>query len=327
MPLHQMVEEMGCIQMQYAPSGYIGLWSRLADFERDALTHALEAREVIQATLMRGTIHTVSARDFWSMAVGILSSRRDWYERVHGRALGGIDIEQVAGAVREILADGPRRPKEIDAALTERGLPPPAFGWSQLVPVDLVRVPPSGTWERRRADLYGLAEQWLPRLEKPSEEDGVRLLLNRYLTAFGPARLNDFADWAGVSLPRAKTALATVEVVRYRDEQSRELIDLPGAPLPAEDVQAPVRLLPTWDATLLVHARRTQILPERHRPRIFHVKMPQSIGTFLVDGQVAGTWRWDVAAQRVTTEPFEKLTRATQRAVEDEAAALTEFHS
>ena len=45
------------------------------------------------------------------------------------------------------------------------------------------------------------------------------------------------------------------------------------------------------NATLLVHARGTQILPEEYRPRIFGIKTPNSFNTFLVDGQVAGTWR------------------------------------
>ena len=52
-----------------------------------------------------------------------------------------------------------------------------------------------------------------------------------------------------------------------------------------------MRFLGTWDAALLVHARRAQILPEEHRAKIFNTKMPQSIGTYLVDGAVAGTWK------------------------------------
>jgi hypothetical protein len=274
---------------------------------------------------MRGTIHSVSARDYWRMAAGIRRARREWYERVTSRDRGELEIDRVADAVREILADGPKRQREIDQELGGRGYPARAFGWSQVA-VDLVRIPPSGTWERRRADLYGLAEQWLPNSEQPGEEDGLRLLLRRYLAAFGPGRVHDFADWAGVSLTQARSTAQGMDLVRYRDEQGRELVDLPGEPLPQEDVPAPVRFLPTWDATLLVHARRTLILPEHHRPRIFHIRMPQSIGTFLVDGQVAGTWRWDAGEERVVTDAFEPLARAAQRAVDDEAAALTEFH-
>ena len=86
-----------------------------------------------------------------------------------------------------------------------------------------------------------------------------------------------------------------------------------------------MRFLPVWDATLLVHARRTQILPEEHRSKVFNTKTPQSVAVFLVDGQVAGTWRWD--RDRVKAEPFGRLDRATRAEVRDEAERLTEFHT
>ena len=71
-----MLEQMGGLQAQYAPSMYIGLWSRLDGFERAALTRALEAREVIQGTLMRSTIHLVSAADYWPLAVAVRGAAR-----------------------------------------------------------------------------------------------------------------------------------------------------------------------------------------------------------------------------------------------------------
>ena len=134
----------------------------------------------------------------------------------------------------------------------------------------------------------------------PDELDGVRLLLRRYLAGFGPARLNDFANWAGIPLPLAKSASNSFDLRRFRDEQGRVLVDLPDAPLPADDVPAPVRFLPVWDPTLLVHCRRALILPEEHRPRIFNTRTPHSINCFLVDGQVAGSWRYN--SGRVITE-------------------------
>jgi hypothetical protein len=86
-----------------------------------------------------------------------------------------------------------------------------------------------------------------------------------------------------------------------------------------------VRFLPTWDATLLVHCRRARILPEEHRPRIFNTKMPQSVPTFLVDGAVAGIWRYDGGT--IDLEPFGRLDRATTRALREEAARLAAFHA
>jgi hypothetical protein len=101
-------------------------------------------------------------------------------------------------------------------------------------------------------------------------------------------------------------------------------VDLPRPPLPDPDTPAPPRFLPTWDATLLVHARRTQILPEEYRPRIFGTKTPHSFNTFLVDGSVAGIWRCDKG--RVQLEPFRRLDPGARRDLEDEAERLAAFH-
>jgi Winged helix DNA-binding domain len=112
---------------------------------------------------------------------------------------------------------------------------------------------------------------------------------------------------------------------RFRDELGGELLDLPRAPLPDEKTPAPVRFLPTWDATLLVHARRTRILPEAYRPIVFDERTPHSISTFVVDGAVAGKWRYENG--RVRLDPFDTVPRSARREQEEEAKGLVAFHS
>jgi len=102
-------------------------------------------------------------------------------------------------------------------------------------------------------------------------------------------------------------------------------ISPPRGPLPDPRTPAPVRLLPVWDATLLVHARRTQILPEWYRPLVFNTKTPHSVATFLVDGTVAGTWRYERG--RVLLHPFERLSATARRDLEAEAQRLAAFHA
>jgi hypothetical protein len=318
LPMGRAIERIGGLQTQYAPSGYIGLWSRLAGFERRDLTAALERRSVVQATLMRATIHMVTTRDYAPMEAAVRESRRAWWLRATRHAKGVPAIASTARRVQEVLADGPRRRAEIVAEL---GLDSVSWNGASLW-LDLVRVPPSGTWEQRRADLYGLAEDWLGPIDA-TPEAGMELLVRRYLTAFGPASRKDIATWAGVPVPEVDGALDRVRTRRFRDERDKELLDVPRGPLPDPDTPAPVRFLPTWDAALLAHARRTQILAEEHRPKVFHTKTPHSIGTFLVDGQVAGTWKHERGAVRPA--PFEPLTRRIQREVGDEAERLTAF--
>ena len=311
--LPEALERVCGIQAQYAPSMYFGLWSRLADFEPAALTRALEEREVVQGTLMRVTIHLVSPRDYWPFAAAVREARRALWLRAWKEP----GAEAMAEAARTLAAalDGGALPrKEVEALIGK-----PATRGIHLW-LDIVRVPPSGTWERRRADLFGAAADWLGNDGQTDEDDAIDHLVRRYLAAFGPAGRKDVQSFTGLSLTALKPVLERVATERYLDEDGGELLDVPGAPLPDADTPAPPRLLPTWDSTLLVHARRTGLLPERFRPLIFHTKNPQSSPTFLVDGEVAGTWRLD--GGRFGAEPFERVPASAMREVNAEGERL-----
>jgi hypothetical protein len=248
----------------------------------------------------------------------VRSARREQWLRATKQRVSTREMTTAARRMRTRLAGGPLRRKEIDELLgRDRSQ---ALGlW-----LDLVRVPPSGTWERRRADLYGLAEAWV---EPPELSPAAALeqLVRRYLGGFGPATVAEIANWAGLPPKAVEPALARLAPRRLRAEDGAELLDLPRAPLPAADTPAPVRFLPTWDATLLVHARRAGILSEEHRPKIFHTKNPQSVPVFLVDGEVAGTWRHEGGA--VKLEPFGRLAAATRRELAAEAERLAAFYA
>jgi hypothetical protein len=311
------VEQVAGLQTQYAPSGYVGLWTRLAGFRRDALTVALDDRTVVQASLMRVTIHVVSAHEFWRYAVGVRKARRALVLRVSGPTGDEATMIESAKRMRDALADGPRTVKELgDLAM--------GFVGTLGLWVDLVRVPPSGTWERRRADRLGLAEAWVGPCDS-SEDEGLEHLVRAYLRGFGPAPWRDIASWAGIPVADAKRGGERLALVRHRDEDGRDLFDLAGAELPDVDVPAPVRFLPHWDANLLVHARRTGLLPEPYRARVFSTRNPFSVGTYLVDGVVAGAW--SVRDGRIELDPFEPLKTRDQRAVDAERDALEAFHA
>ena len=186
--------------------------------------------------------------------------------------------------------------------------------------LDLVRVPPSGTWERRRADLFALAEDWVGP-EKGTKAKGVELLVKRYLGGFGPSSRAEIADWAGLKPTDLEPALKKLKLRRFRAEDGEELLDLPRAPLPDPDTPAPVRFLPVWDAILLVHARRTGVLPEEHRSKVFNVKTPQSMPTFMVDGYVAGSWKYEKG--RVRVSPFGRVSASVRKAINKEAERLS----
>jgi len=259
----------------------------------------------------------VSAREYWRYAIGVRQARRDWYLKVQRGSVTEADAQSTADRLRAALSDGPRSVKELGKAAS-------GFLGSQGLWVDLVRVPPSGTWERRRADRLGLADDWVGPCDA-AEDEGIGHIVRAYLRAFGPAASRDIASWAGIPVTTVKRVGQGLELVSHRDKDGRELFDLPDATLPDLDVPAPVRFLPHWDAGLLVHARRAGIVPEEYRPRIFPSRNPFSVGTYLVDGVVAGAW--SVRDGRVELDPYEPLPSSVRDDVEAERERLEAFHA
>jgi hypothetical protein len=318
MRLPRALEHVGGIQAQYAPSMYVGLWSRLEALEREAVTGALLDRSAVQAMLMRVTIHLVSREDYWSFALATRAARRALWLRMRPEPVSARAMAAAARTLRARLSGGGTlRRTEIEALLGK----PRAHGVGLWV--DLVRVPPSGTWERRRADLFALAEDWIGPPEVSELEAGEHLV-RRYLAAFGPASRKDVASFTGIALTPLARILARLDLRRFASEDGEELLDVPDGPLPDAESPAPPRFLPTWDATLLVHARRTGMLLEEHRPKLFSARTPHSFPTFLLDGAVAGTWRHD--GGRIELSPFTPLDAADERALRVEAERLATFH-
>ena len=279
-------------------------------------------RTAIQGTLMRSTIHTVSAADYPILLAGVRSGRREWWRRVVRHEVEGLDMEVVVDLLRERLKRGPAPASELKALLASSGAP--AIAWSGAgLWLEMVRVPPSGTWERRRADLYGLAAEWV-RMPAVTESKGMEHLVRRYLGGFGPAPLADIASWAGLPPSKLAPVVERLRLRRFRDEDGRLLLDLPKAPLPDAGTRAPVRFLQTFEALLMIHARRTQVMPENFRPIVFNTKTPHSMPVFLIDGAVAGTWGYE--GGRVSLQPFEPIPRAAKRELDEEAKALAAFH-
>jgi Winged helix DNA-binding domain len=310
------LEQVAGLQTQYSPSGYVGLWSRLAGFRRDDLTRALDERRVVQGSLMRGTIHLVSARDYWPFAIGLRRGRREAVTRMAAMPRAD-ELRARSEALREALADGPRSVVELG------GLGAGFIGNLGLW-VELLRVPPSGTWERRRADRLALADAWLGP-SGLSEEEGLTTLVRSYLRGFGPAPLRDVGAWAGLPVADIARGAANLELLRFADEAGHELVDLPEGLRPDPDTPAPVRFLAPFDTTFFAHSSRAGILPEEHRRRILNIHNAMSLGAVAVDGRIVAGW--SVRAGQVVVERFEALAPADDDALEAERAALEAFHA
>jgi hypothetical protein len=308
------IERIACMQAQWPPAPYVGLWSRLATFDRSCLERLLLRRRVVKATLMRSTLHLATARDYATFVVA-LRGMRTWAD--DGVVLDG---ERIAADIRRLCLERPITFREaIDYIEREHGhrdIHARRVWHVARTRAHLHHAPETALWSARPKAVYVAID----------EPDGVDVaaarveLARRYLPAFGPASRADLADWSGMRVSDLAQALDRLEpLLRFRSEEGRELLDLPRAQLPSADTPAPVRFLPKWDSVLLAHADRRRVLPEQYR-KVVIAKNGDVAQTFLVDGFVAGTWEADRKGLR--TAPFAPLPRTVRAAVDEEAARL-----
>jgi hypothetical protein len=314
-PVLSAIERLAGMQAQWPPAPYVGLWSRVTGFRREALEQALLDGDVVKPTVMRGTLHLITTRDypmFWTA----LRDMPTWYDNE--------DLAHARKALAGSRALAKTEPLTLNAALEhlerEHGhvdMEARRIFHAVRRHAHLLHAPETALWSARPIAVY------LP-YRKPAKIDVVVArteLVRRYLAAFGPATRADISEWSGLRVSDFAPALEALEPLRrFRDENGRELLDLPRAPLPSPDTPAPVRFLPKWDNLLLAHADRTRVLPDEIREDV--IQKGNIAQTFLVDGMVAGTWAADKKKRKIDVTPLTPMSRARLREVKQEAARL-----
>ena len=314
--------EVGGIQAQYAPSMYVGLWSRLDGFERDALTRGARAAPVVQATLMRLDDPPRLAR---------ATSGRSRWRRARARRAGGCarraDLTRaaMAGAARALraaLATAPMSRREIEALVGK----PRAAGVGLWV--DLVRVPPSGTWERRRADLYAARRG----LARPAAAAPRRRGASTSCAATSAASARRPGPTSRASPGSGSRALAPA--LERLDAAALPRRGRRGAARPARARRCPTADTPGPAAlpadlgrdAARPRAPRRGILPEAYRPRIFNTKNAARRSR-RSSSTARSRRRGGTRTARSRLEPFAALAPADDAALEAEAARLAAFHA
>ncbi|MEU1588362.1 winged helix DNA-binding domain-containing protein [Micromonospora sp. NPDC005710] len=327
LPTLDAVAHLGGLQAQEPQEPFVGLWSRLLAFDPTVLSTLLTERQVVRTHLMRRTVHLLVADDAVAWRGRHDAMLRQRVLGVYRGELDGVDLDDLATAAREVLADGePRSMPEIGRALAERwpAAGSRALGEMAVALVPLIQLPPRGVWRAKGGVRYAPLAAW-PGRDAPVPTTGGadpvgQVLVRRYLAAFGPAATADLRAWCGLAgLPAVVTALRD-ELVTFRDERGRKLIDLADAPRPDPDTPAPVRFLPAFDNAILGYDDRSRIIDDAHR--FLSVAGERVV---LVDGRVAATW--GVESGTVTVSPLRGFSRADRAAVTEQGQALAAFLS
>ena len=319
------IERLIGLQAQLPNPPYIGLWTRLAGFERDELTRLIEKRHVVRSTMMRATQHLVTARDYLRLRPVLQPMLDQRCRHNFGRATSGIETAELVELGRAMLEERPHTITELKARLAERWpkRDSNALGYSVQLLLPLVHIPPRGTWGMGGAVPAVLAEPYLGR--SMSDDASPAKMTLRYLAAFGPATVADVQEWSGLKRLGEVVDALRPKLRVLRDEQGRELFDLPDAPLPDPDTPAPPRFLPEYDNLILAYADRTRMLTREAQEAIWTKN--GLLATALVDGTVAAAWKIVRDRKRATLEidPVRRIAKSDRNALVDEGLRLLAF--
>ena len=325
-PAVDAIEHLVGMQAQAPVDPYVGLWSRLEDFDPAELSDLLAARGAVRATLMRATIHLVSARDCLFLRPLMQPVPERSFNGQFGRRLDGVDRDALLAAGRALVEERPRTRSELRAELGARwpDHDPEALALAITFMVPLVQVTPRGLWRKSGQATWTTIEAWLGRpLERDASLDELVL---RYLAAFGPATAMDIQAWCGLTRLREVTDRLGSRLRPFRSEDGRELLDLPEAPRPDPDTPAPVRFLPEFDNLALGHADRRHVVP------VAPDYVPAAgrggwRGSLLVDGMVRGLWRLTSpgGAAKLRVETYDGVPHRAHAAIAAEGERLIAF--
>ncbi|NIK55855.1 winged helix DNA-binding domain-containing protein [Kribbella shirazensis] len=323
LPAVEVVGRLVGMQGQEAKHPYVGLWSRIDGFDEGELDRAVVARDVVRATMFRGTLHLVTAADYLRFRVTVAPVLEAGL-KVLGERAAGLEPEKVTAAAEKLLAKEPLTFTEVRDALQQQfpDVNERALGFCTRMLVPLVMHPADVRWSWTANSRFTPAEAWIgKKLHRRAETSE---LVTRYLRAFGPATPADFQTWSG--LQKAKPLFDELELETFKDESGKTLYDVPDAPRPDPDTPAPVRFLPEFDNVLLSHAKRDRIIADEHKPAVF-TKNLRVKATYTVDGLVAGLWTSEKkrGVATLTLTPFGRTLKKTQAELEREGSGLLRF--
>ncbi len=325
------------VQAQLTTAAEIAFWARRHDLPRASIHAALwENRSLVKTSCMRQTLHVIPAADFSIYISALRKSRMAALWRIMSRfGIAPKEVEVINAAIMDTLRGGPMPQRELmEQILPKAGKNLAAYmklAWNiQLFRAALVEGLICYGPEQNNKTTFVRADRWLPKQKAVTEAEAKQILMRRYLQAYGPATLQDFAKWMGLPMPEAKAVWVSqqAELVEVDGEDMKRFIlrEDYDELLDSKIEEQILRLLPHFDAYLLGHADKNHLVDSSNYKRIYRNQGWIS-PVILLDGRVAGIWSYQRRGKNWLweIEPFEKFSKPIQAKIEAEAASLGEF--
>jgi Winged helix DNA-binding domain len=315
------------IQAQDVGAATLALRARTAGLTLDELRKQGARRSVCRSWLMRNTLFLFASSDLAWMRPLLAPRPMAWgVKRLGQQGVPARKLEPVLAALRERLAEGPISRKGALALIEAQGIAKGVDNrtyWIAHVAAQrgVLVIRPA----LERVQTFVAAPE-----DKPLErERALGRLARRYLRAYAPASVRDFAYWGKMTMSDAR--LGWERAGRLRDVETSQgvLSALPGRLDPPEPERPVVRLLGLWDNYLLGHTNRELVVPKPVEGWID----PRGRGggllrqTAFADGLAFGTWRLEREGARlaVALETYDGVPRRARPGLEDEVADIGRF--
>ncbi|MEU3020867.1 winged helix DNA-binding domain-containing protein [Nocardiopsis sp. NPDC007018] len=326
-PATEVLARLAGLQAQTPHTWYVGFQSRMEDFDPHEVGRLLTDGALVRMSLMRSTLHLVSAEDAaWMRPTTQEVMERDLAHGSHGRATAGVDRDEVVALGRKILEERPLTPKELGEQIGARweGVDGADLAYVVRCLLPVVQLPPRGVWGASGQPVLAPADTWTGLPPAPGPDPGALVL--RYLAGFGPASVRDVQAWSGMTRTKAVVDGLRERLVSFRDDSGTELFDLPDAPRPEADAPAPVRFLYDFDNLLRGHADRSRVVSRENLSRL-SARNGMPPATVLVDGEVAASWRVDRSRSTPALDvtPFRAFNSSENEEITEEGERLLAF--
>lgn len=324
------------VQAQIMSAAQLQLWARNHAITPAIVNDALwKTRSLVKTSLMRQTLHLVPADEFPLYIAAHKSARAKAVLSIMARCkITRDEADALSALILEELKAGPAPRAAITAAVRPK-VSKRLRVWMDKV-WSIVRLPVIeglvcyGPGEGNQA-TYIRTEHWLPpesRVDemKIDEVEAQKELFRKYLRAYGPATLHDFAHWSLISMAEVKALRPLIEA---------EVADFDGLLLLRKDIKAlqdtssemsSVHLLPYFDVYLLAHRFKEHFLKPQFYKRVFRNQGWIS-PVVLINGEIAGVWSYKLSrkALEIEVELFTRVDSRTRKQIKDRAAELADL--